>query len=181
MKQHKELFSSLSNTIASHHLHSFIARGFTIVELLIVIVIIAILAAITLVSYNGITNKANNSAVQSDLASTYKKLAMYNSEFGTYPTSSDTATLKTIIVASKGSYDTSVNAYVYCRSNTDAAVVGRSKSGMGYYSGSKGSGTIAASAWTGSSATTCPTAGVVTTATGYGFVWAYSTGNGWAY
>ena len=39
--------------------------AFTIVELLIVIVVIAILAAITLVSYNGITQRARDSAVQS--------------------------------------------------------------------------------------------------------------------
>ena len=32
--------------------------GFTIVELLIVIVVIAILAAITIVAYNGIQNRA---------------------------------------------------------------------------------------------------------------------------
>lgn len=42
-------------------------QGFTIVELLIVIVVIAILAAITIVSYNGITNSANDSSVKSDL------------------------------------------------------------------------------------------------------------------
>lgn len=35
-------------------------RGFTIVELLIVIVIIAILATVTIVSYNGIQARAKN-------------------------------------------------------------------------------------------------------------------------
>jgi prepilin-type N-terminal cleavage/methylation domain-containing protein len=33
-------------------------QGFTIVELLIVVIVIAILAAITIVAYNGITNRA---------------------------------------------------------------------------------------------------------------------------
>lgn len=41
------------------------AYGFTIVELLIAIVVIAILAAITVVSYNGITQRANNASVRS--------------------------------------------------------------------------------------------------------------------
>lgn len=34
-------------------------KGFTIIELLVVIVVIGILAAITVVSYSGVTNKAN--------------------------------------------------------------------------------------------------------------------------
>ena len=41
-------------------------RGFTIVELLVVIVVIGILAAITIVSYTGITNKANTTKALSN-------------------------------------------------------------------------------------------------------------------
>lgn len=51
-------------------------NGFTIVELLIVVVVIAILAAITIVSYNGITTQANNSAVKTGLATLSKKLTV---------------------------------------------------------------------------------------------------------
>ncbi len=52
-------------------------RGFTIVELLIVIVVIAILAAITIVAYNGIQNRAKQSSAQSRLAQANKKILAY--------------------------------------------------------------------------------------------------------
>ncbi|HCH34420.1 TPA: hypothetical protein DEW05_02720 [Candidatus Saccharibacteria bacterium] len=43
-------------------------RGFTIVELLIVIVVIGILAAITIVAFNGVQDRAKVQSVNSDLA-----------------------------------------------------------------------------------------------------------------
>jgi len=41
--------------------------AFTIVELLVVIVVIGILAAITIISYNGIQARAQGAKIQSDL------------------------------------------------------------------------------------------------------------------
>lgn len=59
--------------------------GFTIVELLVVIVVIGILAAITIISYTGISQKANNVSLQTDLNNASKQLKMYYSEYGSYP------------------------------------------------------------------------------------------------
>lgn len=55
-----------------------IETGFTVVELLIVIVVIAILTAITIVAYNGITRSASESVVQSALQQAVKKVAVFS-------------------------------------------------------------------------------------------------------
>lgn len=51
-------------------------RGFTIVELLVVVVVIGILATITVVSYNGITKAAEESVLKSNLATLEKKITV---------------------------------------------------------------------------------------------------------
>ena len=61
------------------------ASGFTIVELLIVIVVIAILAAITIVAYNGIQNRAKASAAQSASNTMIKKAEAANAIASAYP------------------------------------------------------------------------------------------------
>jgi len=66
--------------------------GFTIVELLIVIVVIAILAAITIVSYNGIQNRATAAAYQADASLIAKKAELFNTDNGAYPTATSTFT-----------------------------------------------------------------------------------------
>lgn len=59
--------------------------GFTIVELLIVIVVIGILAAITIVAYSGITARANGAKAQSNADSAQKVAETYNADTGAYP------------------------------------------------------------------------------------------------
>ena len=63
-------------------------RGFTIVELLIVIVVIAILAAITIVAYSGIQQRANNTAIIDSASSSLRMIESYIAVNGTYPYSS---------------------------------------------------------------------------------------------
>lgn len=62
-------------------------KGFTIVELLIVIVVIGILAAITIVSYNGITARANTNTAKSNASTFANKAEVYQADSGanTYP------------------------------------------------------------------------------------------------
>ena len=64
--------------------------GFTIVELLIVIVVIAILAAISIVGYNGIQARARDNIRISALASIEKAVELYKITEGAYPPSSGT-------------------------------------------------------------------------------------------
>lgn len=60
--------------------------GFTIIELLVVISVIGILAAITIVSYTGISGRAVSASLQSDLSNASSLLKMYSVEYGAYPT-----------------------------------------------------------------------------------------------
>lgn len=61
-------------------------KGFTIVELLIVIVIIAILAAITIVAYNGIQQRSQNTKSVTAATAWLKAMHMYKAENGSWPT-----------------------------------------------------------------------------------------------
>jgi prepilin-type N-terminal cleavage/methylation domain-containing protein len=60
-------------------------QGFTIVELLIVIVVIAILAAITIVAYNGIQQRAKNTAISNAVSQTLRSIQAYIASTGNYP------------------------------------------------------------------------------------------------
>lgn len=60
--------------------------GFTIVELLIVIVVIAILAAITIVAYNGIQQRARTTQTTSALTAWIKGIKLYRADKGAWPT-----------------------------------------------------------------------------------------------
>jgi len=59
--------------------------AFTIVELLVVIVVIGILAAITIASYSGISSKAITASLTSDLDNASRQLKMFQVDNSAYP------------------------------------------------------------------------------------------------
>lgn len=63
-------------------------RGFTIVELLVVVIVIGVLAAITAVSYANVTSRAKTSAGQSAATNIMKKVGTYTADgsTGNWPT-----------------------------------------------------------------------------------------------
>jgi Tfp pilus assembly protein PilE len=63
-------------------------NGFTIVELIVIIVVIGILASITIVSYGGITKSSKAKAVTADLQTTASNLSKYRAKNGSFPPSS---------------------------------------------------------------------------------------------
>ena len=63
--------------------------GFTIVELLIVIVVIGILAALVITTYSGIQAKARNAKRQTDMQDVQTQLEAYFQAAGNYPSYAD--------------------------------------------------------------------------------------------
>lgn len=95
--------------------------GFTIVELLIVIVVIGILAAISIVAYNGIQDRASDTAIQSDILGMAKKIQLDAVDRGEFIEGGSTQGDSTLFTGftfapAKSAYQTSsgVNLH-YCR------------------------------------------------------------------
>jgi type II secretion system protein G len=162
-------------------------QGFTIVELLIVIVVIGILAAITIVSYNGVQNRAYDVSVQNDLVQMTDALMENEIQTGEYPT--DEAGLSQIgLKVSKTAYGNNFvdgstgylyNA-LYCStvpgySPSEFAIISASRSGNVFSDSSLGGGVQAfpTSSWTGGWGTMCPAILNVTAGNSSTGIWLY--------
>jgi prepilin-type N-terminal cleavage/methylation domain-containing protein len=108
------------------------ALGFSLVELLIVIVVIAILAAITIVAYNGIQNRANEVSVTADLRNISKQVELHRINIGHYPSITEIDTLK--IKVNKAAYGVNPTGATgfYCvdSNGSEFSIVTRVKSQM---------------------------------------------------
>jgi len=124
-----------------------LAQGFTIVELLIVIVVIAVLAAISIIAFNGVQSRAIDSAGKSDIKTVNTKLKIFEIDNSRYPVS-DTELSASIAQPTSRVYNTSKTYnLVYCI-NTDPPYSGNYvygallQSGTFVYTTSKNTGSI---------------------------------------
>lgn len=92
--------------------------GFTVIELIVVIVVIGILAMITVIAYNGIQNNGYDTSVKSDLSALAKKLDIFYGDNYKFPTNA--AELESLkLKVNQSAYNTSrVLNFSYC-ANTD--------------------------------------------------------------
>lgn len=158
-----------------------IRKGFTIVELLIVIVVIGILASITIVAFNGIQGRANDVAVQSDLTNIGKKIQVFYATYDRWPQGNTDLEAMGISVSKSAygnHYNTGTSFYnvVYCWPSTTTpdyfAIVAASKSGS-VIENRNGTVRKASYAYTGGSTGICASAGS-TIQSGSARDWLYS-------
>ncbi len=118
-------------------LHTDRSSGFTIVELLIVIVVIAVLARITIVAYNGLQSRAQDTALKADFNAFAKQMEYersFNGGGNTFPTTL-TSALGIKFTRSIYGADAQGRNLCYCVTNTgdNYVLVGVTKSGNYFY------------------------------------------------
>lgn len=109
--------------------------GFTVVELTIVIIVIAVLAGLTTASYAGYRTKINDDAVQAQINNYGAKITDFRTFQNRFP-NSVTELNSLNIKVSPENYATHVNGLMYCLSadRRTFAIAGASRSGVnGYY------------------------------------------------
>ena len=171
--------------------------GFTIIELIVVIVVIGVLMAITIATYIGVRNKSYDTSIQADLKSVAAGMKAYKSATGTYPTSETqistmqdstgaviTAALPKVshdgydVTSPSASNDSVSRNLLICvrsgGSNPQFGIAAYSKSGaVWFYLSSTGAITQSPDTWVGQQTTECPRVGIALADPGYARWFAY--------
>lgn len=87
-------------------------NGFTITELLVVIVILGILVAISVVAYNGVQTRARVTKIETDLTSVQKLVESYKARNGTYPITAASLNLDWSTATAKTDSNCSIGTHV---------------------------------------------------------------------
>ena len=77
-------------------------RGFTLVELLIVVIILAVLSGIAVPSYMALRNRARESGTESEMRNIATAIEMYNADKNYYPKTSSIDELKVALEGDPG-------------------------------------------------------------------------------
>lgn len=100
------------------HRNTTMSRGFTVVELLIVIVVIGVLAAIVIIAFNGVQQRAREAAVKADLSNSAKKMATDNVLKASYELTA------AAVDGGKGLATSAGTGYVYHSTGTTYCITG---------------------------------------------------------
>lgn len=122
--------------------------GFTIVELLIVIIIIGILASLVIITYNGIQSRARNTKTLSAVQAYRKGLIEYATVNGSYPITGGVACLgEGYTCSGMGSQNAAFNNAIRPFMGNANPLPSPSTNVLNYYSGGRGGAAVDTGFW----------------------------------
>lgn len=143
--------------------------GFTIIEVLTVIVVISILAALVIGGFTFVQNQAKDTTVQTDIRGSGLKVEEFFASQNRYPQATQ-AELQDLLYVKKTAYFiASSGSASYCRSDAGFTLYGRSASGNAYIYSSKDG--LKGVTQTGNLNEQCTRGGINSTDAGFGSIW----------
>lgn len=112
--------------------------GYTIVELLVVIVVIGILAAVIITTYVGISQKALRATLAADMSNAATQIAMFKAENDSYPTAINCTNTQPTEICLKSSGNNSLSYAVDNSSSTKTFRLTAISSGYSYSTSQNG-------------------------------------------